>query len=247
MTAAELLLSSSAALLIGVLIGSVGIGGVLIVPWLTQAVGLPVREAVAIAMLAFVATGVAALVVAARSPRDPVAVPWPLVLATVPGSLLGAIAIASVPERAALAVLAAALSFVGASLLRGSPARRAQAVATGRPPGWQTGALAGFASSLTGTGGPMALTPMLLWRGVPLLSAILLGQVVQLPIAATATLGHALGGGVDWVAGASLGLLLVPGVFIGRRLAEAMPQAALTKVVGLVLLASAAGLLAKAL
>jgi len=88
---------------------------------------------------------------------------------------------------------------------------------------------------------------MLLWRGVPLLSAILLGQVVQLPIAATATLGHALGGGVDWVAGASLGLLLVPGVFVGRRLAEAMPLAAMTKIVGLVLIASAAGLLAKAL
>ncbi|RPH58246.1 MAG: sulfite exporter TauE/SafE family protein, partial [Burkholderiales bacterium] len=106
---------------------------------------------------------------------------------------------------------------------------------------------AGFASSLTGTGGAMVLTPMLVWRGVPLLTAILLGQVVQLPIAATATLGHALGGGVDWAAGAALGLMLVPGVFAGRRLAQAMPLAMTTRLVGVVLLAASGGLAFKAL
>ncbi|RPH63744.1 MAG: hypothetical protein EHM83_09495 [Burkholderiales bacterium] len=87
MTGTELLLSSSAALLIGILIGSVGIGGVLMVPWLTQAIGLPVREAVAIAMLSFVATGIAALVISARSLRDPATMRWPMVLATAPGAL----------------------------------------------------------------------------------------------------------------------------------------------------------------
>src|SRR5690606_24078461 len=76
MTGTELLLSSSAALLIGILIGSVGVGGVLMVPWLTQAIGLPVREAVAIAMLSFIATGIAALVISARSLRDPATMRW---------------------------------------------------------------------------------------------------------------------------------------------------------------------------
>src|SRR5690606_3205520 len=86
MSGAELLLSSLAALLIGARIGGVGIGGVLLVPWLTQAIGLPVRDAVAIAMLGFVATGAAALVIAARSVRDPATMRWPLVVATVPGA-----------------------------------------------------------------------------------------------------------------------------------------------------------------
>ena len=107
MTGAELAISSVAALLIGLLIGSVGIGGVLLVPWLTQAIGLPVRDAIAIAMLSFVATGVAAIWVSARAPRQPAKARWPLVLATAPGALLGAAVIAMVPERAALAVLAA--------------------------------------------------------------------------------------------------------------------------------------------
>jgi len=251
MSGAELLLSSLAALLIGALIGSVGIGGVLMVPWLTQVVGLPVRDAVAIAMLSFVATGAAAGVIAARSARDPATMRWPLVVATVPGALLGAAAIASVPERAALLVLALALSIVGVRMLRSSPAGREPRDAgaeSGRPSaGWGVGLVTGFASSVTGTGGPMVLTPLLAWRGVPLLNAILLGQVVQLPIAATATLGHAVGEGVDWFAGAALGLMLVPGVFAGRRLARAMPLAAMTRLLAVLLLATGGGLALEAL
>jgi len=251
MSGAELLLSSLAALLIGALIGSVGIGGVLLVPWLTQAIGLPVRDAVAISMLGFVATGAAALVIAARSMRDPATVRWPLVVATVPGALLGAAAIESVPERAALLVLALALCIVGVRMLRSSPAGRevrdAGADAGRSRAGWGVGLFTGFASSLTGTGGPMVLTPLLAWRGVPLPHAILLGQIVQLPIAATATLGHAIGEGVDWAAGAALGLMLVPGVFAGRRLARAMPLAAMTRLVAAMLLATSGGLALKAL
>ncbi|HQY28418.1 MAG TPA: sulfite exporter TauE/SafE family protein [Burkholderiaceae bacterium] len=251
MSGAELLLSSLAALLIGALIGSVGIGGVLMVPWLTQVIGLPIRDAVAIAMLGFVATGAAAAIIAARSVRDPATMRWPLVVATVPGALLGAAAIASVPERAALLVLALGLCIVGVRMLRTSPAGReprdAGADARHSRAGWGVGLLTGFASSLTGTGGPMVLTPLLAWRGVPLLDAILLGQLVQLPIATTATLAHAVGEGVDWVAGAALGLMLVPGVFAGRRLAGAMPVAAMTRLLGAMLLVTSGGLALDAL
>lgn len=247
MTGAELAISSVAALLIGLLIGSVGIGGVLLVPWLTQAIGLPVRDAVAIAMLSFVATGIAALFACARSLKSPGTIRWPLVLATAPGALLGAAVIALVPERAALALLAGAVAISGGRLLSRPPTPVAAPAASTSPPGWGVGGLAGFASSLTGTGGAMVLTPMLLWRGVPVLDAILLGQVVQLPIAATATLGHALGHGVDWTAGAAIGAMQVPGVLAGRRLAEALPVATVTRLLGMVLLAAAAALAAKAL
>ena len=36
-------------------------------------------------------------------------------------------------------------------------------------------------------------TPILLWRGIPLLAAIVLGQIVQLPIALAATVGNTAG------------------------------------------------------
>ena len=52
---------------------------------------------------------------------------------------------------------------------------------------------------------------------------------------------------VWWIAGAALGVMLVPGVFAGRRLAEILPLATMTRLVGVVLLAASAGLAFKAM
>jgi uncharacterized protein len=82
----------------------------------------------------------------------------------------------------------------------------------------------------------MVLVPIQLWRGLPVLAAIAVGQVVQLPIAATATIGNWIGGGVDLVAAALIGAMLVPGVIFGPRLAAAVPIAALTRIVAVLLL-----------
>src|SRR5690606_27150539 len=187
----------------------------------------------------------------ARSMRDPATVRWPLVVATVPGALLGAAAIASVPERAALLVLALALCIVGVRMLRSSPAGRevrdAGADAGRSRAGWGLGRFPVFAATLAGSGGPLVLVPLLARVGVPLPRAILLGQIALRAIAATATPGHAIGEGVEWAAGAALGLMLVPGVLAGRRLARAMPLAAMTRLVAMMLLATSGGLALKAL
>jgi uncharacterized membrane protein YfcA len=102
---------------------------------------------------------------------------------------------------------------------------------------YAVGAIGGFVSALTGTGGPMVLVPIQIWRGAPLLVAVALGQVVQLPIAATATLGNFMSGGVDFVAAAFIGAMLVPGVIAGNRLAQAVPLGTLTRIVAVLLVA----------
>ena len=109
------------------------------------------------------------------------------------------------------------------------------------------GFMTGLASALTGTGGPMVLTPLLLWQGVPMMAAILLGQLVQLPIAITASAGNLLLGEVDVRIGTTVGLLLLPGALLGRRLALALPLAALSRVVGVTLVAASASFAARAL
>jgi uncharacterized membrane protein YfcA len=164
-----------------------------------------------------------------------------------PGSLAGAWALSIIPERAALLVLAATVIIVGVRVLFGRTPHGAGITTVGRVSSVPIGVMTGFASALTGTGGPMVLTPVLVWRGIPLLTAILLGQVVQLPIAATATIGNVLTGGADLVAGAVLGLMMVPGALTGRRLAEALPQRVLGYIVGVMLLASGLGFVLKAL
>src|SRR3546814_6798743 len=95
------------AMVIGMLIGSVGIGGVLLFPWLTGVMNLGVREAISIAMLSFVATGIAALIQFKRSTGVALGSNQRrLILATMPGAFAGALTLAIVPERATLTILA---------------------------------------------------------------------------------------------------------------------------------------------
>ena len=243
---AYLLATLGAALVIGALIGSIGIGGILLSPFLIGVVGLDVRDAITISSASFIATGAAALVMFARAERNHVARDedshlargWPLVIATLPGAFVGALALGHAPKRLSLAVLAALLVATGVRVLaqRSIGKREDVTRATSLRADCAVGAFGGFVSALTGTGGPMVLVPIELWRGVPLLAAVAIGQVAQLPIAATATLGNALAGGVDIVAASAIGVALVPGVFVGRRVASALPLAWLTRALAVLLI-----------
>jgi len=236
---AYLLATLATALVIGALIGSIGIGGILLSPFLIGVVGLDVRDAITISSASFIATGAAALVIFARVERTDLARGWRLVIATLPGAFLGAIVLGYAPKRLSLAVLAALLVATGVRVLAQRVPRAPGDVtrATSLRADCAVGAFGGFVSALTGTGGPMVLVPMELWRGVPLLAAVAIGQVAQLPIAAMATLGNSLSGGVDVAAASAIGVALVPGVFAGRRLASALPLAWLTRALAVLLIA----------
>lgn len=233
---ATLIATLAAVLVIGVLIGSIGIGGILLSPWLIEVVGLDVRDAITISTASFVATGLVALALFARTERGARAPRWTLVAATVPGALLGAAALAFAPSRVSLALLAVLLLVTGVRvLLRGAPhARDTPRGSIGVD--CAVGAVGGFVSALTGTGGPVVLVPIELWRGVPLLAAVAIGQIAQLPIAATATFGNWMSGGVDFATAALVGAMLVPGVLVGNRIAKAVPRAALTQIVAVLLI-----------
>ena len=184
---AHLIATLVAALVIGALIGSIGIGGILLSPFLIEVVGLDVRDAITIASASFIATGLAALVLFVRIDRRHLAHGWPLIVATIPGAILGAIALAVAPKRLSLALLATLLIATGVRVLAGrTPPVRTQAAASNGVD-YAVGSVGGFVSALTGTGGPMVLVPIQLWRGVPLLAAVAIGQIVQLPIAALFT------------------------------------------------------------
>ena len=249
MTPDLLPLTFAAALLIGALVGAAGIGGVLLVPWLVYVAGLDVHAAVGVAMLAFIGPGVTALVVAWRPGQAAPRRGGAMVAAAAPGALCGAVALAWVPGQVALLVLAAAVLY-GVTRLpwRSHPVRHRQTAAVAAAaPGWRTGVVVGFASAFTATGGPLVLTPLLLARRVPLREVVALGQLVQLPIALCATLGHFWLGRVDVSAGALIAAALVPGWLIGQRLAPHLQVHWLARLVGGLMLVAAALLLTKAL
>ena len=97
------------------------------------------------------------------------------------------------------------------------------------------GAVTGFGSALSGTGGPLILIPILMWLDVPVLTAIGLSQAIQLPIALLATAGNFFSGNLDPTLGLLLAAGLAIGTFVGARIAHAVPRKALRRAVAMVL------------
>jgi uncharacterized membrane protein YfcA len=99
------------------------------------------------------------------------------------------------------------------------------------------GGVTGFGSALSGTGGPLVLIPILVWMKLPLLTAVGLSQVIQLPIAALATVGNFQHGEVVVGASLAIAVLLVLGVVVGARVAHRLPAGLLKRIVAGVLIA----------
>jgi uncharacterized membrane protein YfcA len=95
----------------------------------------------------------------------------------------------------------------------------------------------GFLSSISGTGGPLVLVPIVMSMSVPVLVAVGLSQVIQLPVAIAATVGNVLYGHLDLVLGGILAASLTVGSWYGAKLAHAVPRATLRRVVSIVLVA----------
>lgn len=232
----ELVCFGIAIFVIGGLIGSVGVGGLLLTPLLVSVAAMDVREAIAVSMASFIATGCVALWLFMRE-ATPIRHHWPLLVSTMPGALVGALVLWVIPSNVAGVLLALFLVATGVRLLvsRGRPVPTEPA-SSGAELG--IGTATGFLSAITGTGGPMVMVPLLAWRGVPLLTAIALGQLVQLPVSGIATIGNSMRGEVDFALAAMIGVLLMPGAIVGRISAEAMPVGLITRLVALVLIAA---------
>lgn len=194
-------------LLVGVLNGAIGIGGVLLVPALTYIGGVAIHVAIASTMLSFFFSGsVGSFVYARRGSIRWTDAAW-LGVGAVPGAFLGSTAMSVVPGHV-LELLIAALIIASAlnSLLgRARRSREPRGLAIGLLV--VVGVVTGVMSSMTGTGGPLVLIPILLWMRVPVLAAVGLGQVVQLPIAAFATAGNVVYGTIDLRIAAALSVL----------------------------------------
>ena len=230
-----------AALLVGLLIGCVGIGGVLLTPSLVYLGGLGFHLAAATSMWAFLFAGAAGTSIYAKHGSiDWRMAAW-LGAGVVPAALAGAGANVALPEGALMALLALLMVATGAdALLRGEGGEQ-EARRFGVAALLAVGALVGFGSALTGTGGAVLLVPVLLLLRAPVLASVGAAQAVSLPVAAFSTAGYVLYGSVDFVLGTALGLIAAVGVVVGARIAHAAPAAALRRVVATALLC--AGLL----
>lgn len=219
------------ALIVGVFVGCVGIGGVLLPPALVYVGGLDLHLAMATSMWSFLFTGGVGTV--AYSRRN--SVDWRMVLwlcaGIVPAAVLGALSNAALPAEVLMVLLATLIIATGVNSF--AKATSAERAAHSFSPLLllQIGAVVGFGSALTGTGGPVLLVPILVFLRAPTLAAIGVSQVVQIPVAIFSTLGYVLFGQVDFFLGTTLGLVAAAGVVIGTSIAHAVPVLTLRRVV----------------
>jgi len=85
--------------------------------------------------------------------------------------------------------------------------------------------------------------PLLVWLNWPVLTAVGLSQIIQLPISALATVGNYLHGEVDVVLGLGIAAVMIIGVAVGARMVHKLPALLLKRIVAMVLVVLGAWML----
>ena len=228
-------------LVTGALIGTVGIGGVLLVPALVLIGGLAVHEATPIATLSFLFTGIAGSFAYTRQRRIDWSITKWLLVASVPGAVAGAATNVALSATAITIAIAGMLSAAAAQSFRDTTAR---SFVSRRSLGVSAliviGVVVGFGSTLSGTGGPVLLIPVMLLAGSTAGLAVSASQPIQIPIAIFGAASFLAYGALDWELALALGVTQGLGVLAGARIASRLPVETLRRLVAWALLISAA-------
>lgn len=225
----EVLAYIGCGVLAGLFGGYLGLGGgVVIVPFLTLAMGVDIKQAVPVSMAAIVVNSLSASSEYMKKGLVDIEIMVPLAIAMVLGMIVGSSALYFVPQQYVRLLLAVILVYSAVSLLRGQekPAHhREQNKRTRLIIGCLLATIGGLMGGLAGVGGGIILIPlMFLLIGLPLstargtssfivgfsgaasLGVYFLSGLVNLTVAPPVMLGSVIGGKF----GGKLGALAKP-------------------------------------
>jgi uncharacterized membrane protein YfcA len=219
----------------GLMIGCIGIGGVILVPALVFLDGISIKIGIPAAMFAFILSGLVASFVFARNKSIHWGMAAWLCAGATPTAFAGAWAVSVVSPRVLEAGLGLLTLLSGINALRTRHINELDCHPETNTKLLGVGAVTGFLSSVSGTGGPVVLVPILIAMKLPVLTAVGLSQTIQLPVAIAATSGNVIYGELDFALGGILAATLTMGSWYGAKLAHALPRAALRQIVSVVL------------
>jgi uncharacterized protein len=211
------------AAVIGFFIGSVGIGGVLLVAFLHQFSALEIHVAAATSLFSFLFCGALGTALFCRHGSVSLRISIPIAAGGLLFSFIGARIGALVASNVLNAIVALIIIASGASvlLLRSKGNKRER-----RPPDvkpWALfwiGAVCGFGSGLSGAGGSVFLVPIMLIVGFAPLPAIGSSQVFLIASALSGSAGNAFNGFIDFRLASLVALPLLVGVMVGGHFAH---------------------------
>ncbi|MDR2054451.1 MAG: sulfite exporter TauE/SafE family protein [Desulfovibrio sp.] len=228
-------------LTVGMLIGTVGVGGILLIPALGALAQLSTHTAMGTALFSFIFTGILGTILYQRRGS----IDWEVTAPLCAGSLLfgyfGALVNANAPVRILNMLLAAVIMFVGIYTLRPHRTVCNEAAAVSKLSRrfrlLFIGVAVGFGSGLTGVGGPVLSVPLLIVFGFPPLTSIAASQVVQITAALSGSAGNLAHGFIDFTVVWWVTLFELAGVVLGAGIAHASSSAFLKKIVSVVCIA----------
>ena len=225
-------------------------GGILIVPLLTLAFGLPFREAVAVSLVAVITSSSASAAVYLERHVANLRLGMTLELFTASGAVLGGLAAFVLPDRLLAGLFAVMLAYTAWTMVR----RRASTAEPARlpaepPPSWRDGFVAGISgpgyrvrrlpagiglsfvagivSALLGVGGGIVKVPaMNLVMGVPLRVATATSNMMIGVTGSASAILYLLRGDVNAFVAGPVVLGVFAGATVTSRLAHRVPVAA---------------------
>lgn len=232
-------------LVVGVLIGAVGIGGVLLVPALFLLADVGVHEAIPACMLSYLATGAVGVLVYTRhgSIRWEMMI-W-LCLGAIPAAYLGSLSLLSIPADMIMVLISVLMIFAGIDALRKSKTKDQTSTedkSLGALPLIVIGIVTGFGSAITGTGGPLIVVPIIMYLGLPVLTAVGLSQAIQIPIATFASIGNWEAGNLNFNLSLSIAVSMIIGSLIGSIVVHRLPRESVRKFVAILLVSAGSGI-----
>ncbi len=229
------------------LIGSVGVGGILMVPALIYLAGIDIHIAIASCLFSYAFNGLIGAFLYARQGS----IRWSsglwLCAGAMPGAWLGATLVNQLDGVWVAMIIATFVLFAAINSIRSEQNKDDQQQINNEAvtrfnspvPLLSIGLVTGAGSALSGSGGPLILVPALVWLKWPVLTAVGLGQLIQIPISLLADVANFQARAVDIPLGMAIAATVTVGVAIGAKIAHRQPAALLRKLVIMALLFAA--------
>ena len=238
------------AAFVGLLIGTVGVGGVLMVSFLALFGGLTIHQAAATSLFTFLFTGIVGTWLYQRRGSIDWRISVPVCGAALVFGFSGAAVAAIIDPRPLAIIIAFVIIAAGVyifipqraiALRRDGRGRREPLLLA------SVGAASGFGSGFSGAGGPLFSVPLMVILGYVPLTAVATSQVLQIVAATSGSIVNLRQSFIDFRIASLVTIFELLGVIAGVRLAHVASALVLRRLAGALCVATGGLLLARSL